>query len=93
MVNTEQVSNLITLEIQAHEYWDSPNFAFRPMCRPKHTSSITRTTDPSWTPMTQRPDRHLQWLQPKWNLSRIAAMQGGGEEDSGDDPTLFTCEA
>ena len=32
MVDTEQVSNLITLEIQAHEHWDSANFAFRPVC-------------------------------------------------------------
>ncbi|CAI7605345.1 unnamed protein product [Penicillium viridicatum] len=96
MVDTEQVSKLITLEIQALEYWDRANFAFRPVCRLKHTSSITRTTDPSWTPAEQylfpytNAEAYPVWL--KWNLSRIAAVQGGGEEDSDDEPTLFICD-
>ncbi|KAJ5515441.1 hypothetical protein N7527_007001 [Penicillium freii] len=82
MVDTEQVSKLITLEIQALEYWDRANFAFRPTHHgPRQEQYPFPYTNAEAYPV---------WL--KWNLSRIAAMQGGGEEDSDDDPTLFTCD-
>lgn len=137
-----RVSNLIILELQAHEYWDRAHFAFRPVCinetktkmhlafhwvpfvkdgpleiPNKRTECVptevhifshpycrpiidpgknnilfhTQTLNPivfSRSPrMTQRPPLpSMELLQLKWNLSRIAAMQGGGgDEDSYDD--------
>ncbi|KAJ9491026.1 hypothetical protein VN97_g2214 [Penicillium thymicola] len=145
MVGTEQVSNLITLDMQTHEYWDRANFAFRPVWinrtktemhvafhwlpfvkdgpleilvkrtelvpteefifnhpyyRPTmdpgknnilfHTQTLKpilsghvfkiTTDDPKARPLPS-----MELLQLKWNLSRIAAMQGGGEDEDSDD--------
>lgn len=143
MVGTEQVANLITLDMQAHEYWDRTHFAFRPLWInesktemhlafhwlpfvkdgpfeiPKRTECVPTEVhifdDPYYRPImgpgknnilfhTQtlkpilsgyvfrittdnpkaRPLPSMELLQLKWHLSRIAAMQGSGEDEDRD---------
>ncbi|KAJ6072876.1 hypothetical protein N7467_010961 [Penicillium canescens] len=138
-VNTEYVSNFITLSVQVHQWWDRAMIAFRPvwmnedktvmelafhwlpLCDQTHKRSEKVPISAHPYP-TQRQgwfegpsDRHRLWelgtkqlvcsgfifsitttsaekrplpswelMSLKWNLSRIAAMQGAAEEEDSD---------
>ncbi|KAI3196975.1 hypothetical protein CBS147311_7121 [Penicillium roqueforti] len=144
VIGTERVSNLITLEMQTHEYWDRASIAFRPVwvnatntemhiafhwlpfvkdgplaIHIKQTELVptqehifsdpyykprmgpgmnnmlfhTETLKPivsgyvfkmSTTNAKERPLPSMELLQLKWNLSRIAAMQGAAEDEDSD---------
>ncbi|KAF3019200.1 hypothetical protein E8E15_008186 [Penicillium rubens] len=142
LVSTEQVCNLITLDLVAHDQWDRGLIAFRPISvneeqtemriafhwLPLRRATIARDdrmapaavqhmdvgTPPSRGPVRynyfvdmetlqvissghiftvrtndkeKQPLPSMELLELRWHLSRIAAMQGGADEDddSGDD--------
>jgi hypothetical protein len=138
-VNTEYVSNFITLSVQVHRWWDGAMIAFRPVwmnedntvmelafhwlplrdrtqkrsdmvpidAHPYPSQRQGRTKGPSdrlrlfgvvteqvirsgfifritTTSAEKRPLPSWESMSLKWNLSRIAAMQGGSEEEDSD---------